>query len=207
MSIAFSTADGWIISHLEYLNNVYKRTTTEKGLCSLTFNKMLFEINSQYLRQNQVARSIQDETNSLPSKSRKRKRIKLLPQDHLNEINFIQEAFNKLISCAKSNGLFSDNIATDNNEAARSTSEKFYSDTFLPRLENLHGSNNSDVAIIWEAQYKKYVFPRRCSFYCYDVRNMMEKMELNNQFDFVLLDPPWWNKSIRRKKSKSVEAR
>ncbi|KAI4478900.1 PREDICTED: methyltransferase-like protein 4 [Polistes canadensis] len=206
MSIVFSSTDGWIISHLDYLNNVYQSVNTESGLHSLTFNNMLFEINSQYLRQNQLARVMEDNANPLPSKTRKRKRNKLLPQDHLNELNFIQQAFNKLISSGKLNGLFGDNISIDNNEAARSTSEKFYSDTFHQRLENLYGCNNSDVAIIWEAQYKKYVFPKKCSFYCYDVRNMTQKMELNNQYDFVLLDPPWWNKSIRRKKSKSVEA-
>lgn len=84
MSIVFSSTDGWIISHLEYLNNVYKSVTTETGLHSLTFNNMLFEINSQYLRQNQIVRSTQD---PLPNKIKKRKRNKLLPQDHLDEVS------------------------------------------------------------------------------------------------------------------------
>lgn len=92
MSIAFSSTDGWIISHLEYLNNVYKSVTTKTGLHSLTFNNMLFEINSQYLRQNQIAHSTQDEANPLSNKTRKRKRNKLLPQDHLDEVG--QNYFN-----------------------------------------------------------------------------------------------------------------
>lgn len=96
---------------------------------------------------------------------------------------------------------------SDNNEAARLASQTFYQDTFSGEEEYFYGCNDMDVAIISEAKDKKYVFPNKCSFYCYDVRDVARKLELNNQYDFILLDPPWWNKSIRRKKTRYLEAR
>ncbi|OAD60498.1 Methyltransferase-like protein 4 [Eufriesea mexicana] len=103
-------------------------------------------------------------------------------------------------------GLFPTNISSDNNEAARLASQRFYQDTFSNEIENFYGCNDTDVVITSELKEKRYVFPQKCKFYCYDVRDITKKLELNNQYDFILLDPPWWNKSIRRKKSKYSEA-
>lgn len=111
------------------------------------------------------------------------------------------------MTAARSKGLFHWNNSFDNNEVARLASMKFYQDTYSLKDENLYGSNDTDDAIVSEAHNKKYVFPRKCTFYCYDVRDIEKKMELGNQYDFILLDPPWWNKSIRRKKIKCAEAR
>lgn len=207
MSLIFSADEGWIISHLRYLNDIYKSVRDDRVYCGLIFNNVLFDINSQYLRQNQITQTIQDEGMTLQSKIRKRKRSKLLPQEDLMEINHIKETFFKIMASAKAERLFCNDVTSDNNEAARLVSQKFYQDTFHNEEENFYGSNDTDVAIISEANNKKYVFPKRCSFYCYDVRDITKKMELNNQYDFILLDPPWWNKSIRRKKTKHVEAR
>lgn len=112
-----------------------------------------------------------------------------------------------MVSLAKSEGLFSFDITPDNNEAARVASQKVYQDTFSNEEENFYGCNDADVAVTSEVKDKRYVFPEKCSFYCYDVRDIAAKLELNNQYDFILLDPPWWNKSIRRKKTRYLEAR
>lgn len=112
------------------------------------------------------------------------------------------------MSAARAEDLFpGDNVTSDNNEAARLASQKFYQDTYCLGNECLYGSNDTNNTIVSEAHDKKYIFPRRCTFYCYDVRDMEKRMDLNNQYDFILLDPPWWNKSIRRKKMKCAEAR
>ena len=171
------------------------------------FNETLFEINSQYLRENQITKSSQREEIPLQSTSKKRKRSKLLPDDDLKEINYVKQTFNKVVSLAKAEGLFSFDITPDNNEAARVASQKVYQDTFSSEEENFYGCNDADVAITSEVKDKRYVFPEKCSFYCYDVRDIAAKLELNNQYDFILLDPPWWNKSIRRKKTRYLEAR
>lgn len=125
----------------------------------------------------------------------------------LQQVDHVKRIFNAIMSTAKRRGLFNKNISLDNNEAARLASQKFYQDTYCLKDENLYGSNDTNNAVISEANNKKYVFPKRCTFYSYDVRDIEKKMELNNQYDFILLDPPWWNKSIRRKKMKCAEAR
>ncbi|XP_017876673.1 methyltransferase-like protein 4 [Ceratina calcarata] len=206
MSVIFSIKEGWIISHLKYLNNIYTNVKNNNTQYKLSFNEILFEINSQYLRHNQTTQSDQHEGCSIQSKIRKRKRSKLLPDEDLKEINDITQKFSKIISTAKAEGLFSANILSDNNEGARLESQKFYQDTFYDEEKNFYGCNDTDVAIISELKKKEYVFPEKCRFHCYDVRDIANKLELSNQYDFILLDPPWWNKSIRRKKTKYSQA-
>lgn len=88
MSLLFTSEEGWIVSHLQYLNEIYKRVLGDSGFCALAFNKIIFEINSQFLRQNQIAQTTQDSTAPLYSKGKKRKRSNLLSQEDLNEVGF-----------------------------------------------------------------------------------------------------------------------
>lgn len=161
MSLIFSTDEGWIISHLQYLNDIYKTAKDGSAQCRLTFNETLFEINSQYLRQNQITRSNQHEEIPLQNKNKKRKRSKLLPEEDLTEINYVQQTFDKLISLAKSEGLFSSGAITDNNEAARLASQKFYQDTFSSEEGNFYGCNDTDIAIVSNMEEKKICFPKK----------------------------------------------
>ncbi|KAG5329683.1 METL4 protein, partial [Acromyrmex heyeri] len=207
MSLLHISEEGWIISHLEYLNEIYKKVQNEDGFCALGFNKMIFEINSQYLRPNQIVQTVQESQNSAIIHNRKkRKRSQQLPEKDLEEVDRVKQAFIAIMSAARDKGLFCQNNFLDNNEIARLASMKFYQDTYSLKNENLYGSNDTDDAIVSVAHNKKYVFPKKCTFYCYDVRDIEKKMELSNQYDFILLDPPWWNKSIRRKKMKYAEA-
>lgn len=86
MSLLFTSKEGWIISHLQYLNDIYKKVLNDNAFCSLKFNKMIFEINSQYLRQNQIAQTSQDNAATLHGKSKRRKRSNTLPQKDLEEV-------------------------------------------------------------------------------------------------------------------------
>ncbi|XP_024939491.1 methyltransferase-like protein 4 isoform X2 [Cephus cinctus] len=204
MCLKYAAADGWIISHLDHLDNSYKYVREGDKILSLKFNELLFDINSQYLRGNQVVND--DEESASSGKTRKRKRSKHFSGEDMEQMNPIKEGLARILSSAKAEGLFPDEIVYDNNEAARMISQKFYSDTVTHNIENLHGCNKMNMAIISETQSEKYVFPEQCYFYCNDIKNIAEKMELNNQFDLILLDPPWWNKSIRRKKRKYSES-
>lgn len=208
MSLLYISEEGWIVSHLQYLDEIYKKVQNENGFCALGFNKMIFEINSQYLRQNQIVQTVQESQDStiMHNSRKKRKRSQQLPQKDLEEVDRVKQSFSAMMSAARDKRLFCQNNFFDNNEIARLASMKFYQDTYSVKDENLYGSNDTDDAIISEAHNKKYVFPRKCIFYCYDIRDIEKKMELSNQYDFILLDPPWWNKSIRRKKMKCAEA-
>lgn len=84
MSILLTSEEGWIISHLQYLDEIYKEVLNEGRFCALIFNKMIFEINSQYLRPNQITQTVQDE--AVPHSKKKRKRSQLLPERDLEEV-------------------------------------------------------------------------------------------------------------------------
>lgn len=86
MSLLFTSQEGWIVSHLQYLNDIYKKVSNNDAFCALEFNKMIFEINSQYLRQNQIVQTVQNAI-SLHGKGKKRKRSNALPPKDLEEVS------------------------------------------------------------------------------------------------------------------------
>ncbi|XP_046750805.1 N(6)-adenine-specific methyltransferase METTL4 [Diprion similis] len=231
MSLTFATDDGWIVSHLNYINNIYTNIADGSAPCSLEFNSEFFDINTKYLRQNQIqnvdscsssssssssscfssARNVENDgktssTRDIKIRKRKRHLTKELSRADCEQMKYIQRSLAKLLSNAKECGHFADGVKADNNKAARLVSQRFYTESFHQQVENLYGCNKSERAIISDTGNERYVFPERCSFYCYDIRQIGNKMEMTNQFDFILLDPPWWNKSIRRKKNKCTEA-
>lgn len=61
-------------------------------------------------------------------------------------------------------------------------------------LKSFYGQNQNPNLHIANG----YVFPPKCHFYCDDVVNM--KKLGDEKFDIILLDPPWTNKYIKRKK-------
>lgn len=86
MSILHSTDEGWIISHLQYIDKVYSKVKYKnKVFISLHFNKDLFNITSKFLRQNQW-KNKDEESNVSKCKKRKRKKFNLLPDEFLKEV-------------------------------------------------------------------------------------------------------------------------
>lgn len=67
------------------------------------------------------------------------------------------------------------------------------------------GGNNTDQAVVKRLGSQPFIFPPFCKFFCRDVKEITESVESLGQFDLILLDPPWWNKYIRRKKAKCLQ--
>ncbi|KAK0090781.1 hypothetical protein PV325_003801 [Microctonus aethiopoides] len=209
MSILLTHEDGWIISHLQFINKVYNNVNYNNINCKLRFKEDLFNINSQYLRANQV-RKIASEVSLKRDckKSRKRKRINSPSSSssiHRQQIQFVQQTLHNIITIAQENGFYTNSISIDYNKQARIASQQFYDDTSYDISEHFIGSNQSNTTIITKIGSNEYVIPENCTFYSYDIRDIHQKLELNCQFDFILMDPPWWNKFIRRNKSFSYK--
>ena len=119
----------------------------------------------------------------------------------------MKETFEKLMKSQEVQNLFSKCVMSDNNEAARLMSRKFYSDSLLLKEFMIEGSHWNEVSSIFLINDEQFVFPKNCDFFCCDVRKLDKGLPLIQQFDFILMDPPWWNKSIRRKKEKFAESR
>lgn len=89
--------------------------------------------------------------------------------------------------------LFATSINTsDNNYCARHASIKFYENTSA--LKTFYGQNRNLTLHVANG----YVFPPNCQFYCDNVVNM--KKLGDEKYDLILLDPPWINTYIKRKK-------
>ena len=86
MSILFASNDGWIISHLDYINSIYKSVEDEHENKTLRFNEILFKVNSQYLRQNQIESQNNAEANIKSLKKRKRSKSQTLPPEVLQQV-------------------------------------------------------------------------------------------------------------------------
>ncbi|XP_069682056.1 N(6)-adenine-specific methyltransferase METTL4 isoform X2 [Periplaneta americana] len=94
-----------------------------------------------------------------------------------------------------------------NNAVAQNKARTFYSTHTVSSSMRFHGENSSNVGLVTEINNEHYLVPANCKFFCYDVKDIEEKIDmLTAPYDFVLLDPPWWNKYIRRKKAKCVNA-
>lgn len=84
------------------------------------------------------------------------------------------------------------NTSDKNNYCARHASIKFYEKTSA--LKTFYGQNQNLTLHVANG----YVFPPNCQFYCDNVINM--KKLGDKKYDLILLDPPWINTYIKRKK-------
>jgi len=93
------------------------------------------------------------------------------------------------------------------NAVAQDKVQSFYCNYPTSPLLRLHGENNLKQGLITQVNGESYLVPAECKFFCYDVKEIEYKLDLLvHPYDLILLDPPWWNKYIRRKKAKCVGA-
>ncbi|XP_008544272.1 N(6)-adenine-specific methyltransferase METTL4 [Microplitis demolitor] len=204
MSILSASDNGWIISHSEYLNKIYHNVNNKNELLSLEFDKKVFYINSKFLRSNQILKVNQEKLMTNKKKFKKKKNADSVSMKKLEEINFIKETIEKMLADVAEEKIFNNSIEIDYNKRARDASHEFY-DTDYDISDNFYGFNQSDNAIITTLNSNEYVFPNNCYFYSHDIKDIDKKLEMKNQFDFILMDPPWWNKFIRRNKTNSYK--
>lgn len=89
-----------------------------------------------------------------------------------------------------------------NNRDARELSATLYRESSGWTSISFNGENNTNEALIRRIGSQEFVFPQQCKFYCQDVCEIKNYIDSLGKFDLILLDPPWWNKYIRRKKAK-----
>lgn len=99
-----------------------------------------------------------------------------------------------------------ENTENDENTNKRNTealevAQSVYEQTGKNDLTNIIGANEL-LTVFTKVRECNYLFPKACKFYCKHVKGIMEDL-CGERYDFVLLDPPWWNKYIRRKRFKS----
>lgn len=160
---------GWIICHESFIRDVYSRTKHNGDRCSYTLNPALFDISTPFRK---------DKSQSENSDT---------------EMDLVETAYKSLRELFINSNI---NEKTDNSEA-RQITKKFHESVRYP--DGLLLGRNDDEAVIENIGDDKYLFPNKCVFYSYDIKDIGNHLR-DTLYHFILLDPPWWNKFIRRKR-------
>ncbi|XP_077293971.1 methyltransferase like 4 [Arctopsyche grandis] len=178
MSIVASCDLGWIISHEKYISKVYEG--------KYNFKTDLFNIEHPY--------KISKE--NCPTNL-----------DPLAVI--LKSKFTNLIENIGTNLKLSSEIKNDNdknNTRAKEFAVECLQLTIpLKDTKGIKGENNQLNTVIHNVNGCEVLFPKNCSFKCGEIKETMKEI-VNEDFDLVVLDPPWWNKYIRRKNAKNPDS-
>ncbi|KAG7301487.1 hypothetical protein JYU34_014453 [Plutella xylostella] len=186
MSLLIKNKHGCLIDHNNIITKVYSKVTCEDGHVSFQLRPSLFRI----------MRSKDKDVN------RKRKRASgSCPL--LIETMEVKETFTRFMQ-----GLPDDIIKrkspldTLNISSAcevRDLATNLFESSIFDHT-GISGGNNSDHPLKCEIKGNKFLLPQHSRFHVGCVKEQCKKL-LGNKFDFVVADPPWWNKYIRRLKA------
>lgn len=86
-------------------------------------------------------------------------------------------------------------VEEKNNVTAQNLAEQCYKEISHNEID-MYGSNNSRS--FQKVNDRWYIFPDDCRFFCKNISEIGNHLSYE-KFDVILLDPPWWNKFVRRK--------
>ncbi|CAG9864046.1 unnamed protein product [Phyllotreta striolata] len=175
MSKLYENESGILVSHENYINNVYKSMNGDPNVYRL--NPGLFNIFSPYKKSKSKRKSEHSECE-------------------------IETNFYKFIRDQNVQD-FLDNCENETNQTAIEVADNIQKNLPKDILDLIGGNKGPSTSR--SINESKYLFPENSSFFSKDV-NEIEKHLTGKKFDFILLDPPWWNKYIRRKRKASSDA-
>lgn len=199
MSVILEDDNSVFLSSENYFNSVV--VTIEQGL---KINKTLFEINSPYTIKKLNKRK---KKHSLTETDLQNKTNNSDQSDNIiiNSVCEVKKKFKKFLPLLVSKGIVGKLEASlQGNKSALECADWIYEQTGKASVTNISGGNLGP-AIVKLVNNEKFIFPSNSQFYCKDVANIGTELE-GLEFDLILLDPPWWNKYIRRKRKKCPHA-
>ncbi|KAK6617250.1 hypothetical protein RUM44_005581 [Polyplax serrata] len=176
-----SDETGWVLSHESYINYLYSETSTTDGVKSFSLNSRLFDI-------------------KVPFKKKCHSKNELNPSQ---DVTTVKNAYNNL-RLLYNFPFDPSELSEKSNRSAKSLADEFYCQLSRHPDFSFHGGNDSTEAISKEIDGEHYLIPKNCLFYCYDVEQLLKHLQ-GKQYNFILLDPPWWNKFLRRKRKKNTK--
>lgn len=184
MSIIFENELGYFISHKEFIDKLYEDI---EGL-NYYLDERLFNILCPF-KKRKSARN--------PSNNKHGSEVirKITPN--------IQEKYLKFRHSLMKNNQLRTSCSVETNEVALEAAETAYHCSGKSLIQNSLGSNYGS-AKLEEINSSHFLFPKNCEFFCKDACDISSYLP-NRKFDLIILDPPWWNKYIRRKRKKSSD--
>ncbi|XP_055321056.1 DNA N6-methyl methyltransferase [Sitodiplosis mosellana] len=199
MSVLFSFENCSLISHENFINRIYDGvTSSDSERASYKINPDLFELNVPYRYKT---------PDEAQTKKRQRKIINktniVVAAEHREEFELIERlkrnVSNFIAKCHEQNVLPS----FERDEAKTMTNEKLK--LFLDQWQsveclygdNFKGGNDSKKPVVVELNGTSHIVPPKCTFSNANIQNI-DRIEPANGYDLVVMDPPWWNKYVRR---------
>ncbi|XP_059480374.1 N(6)-adenine-specific methyltransferase METTL4 isoform X2 [Neocloeon triangulifer] len=198
------SSSGAFISHEVFL----KRTYSTAGLAPAD---QMFGLRTPFMTEAQAAKTaarMMGESTAGPARKRIRSQKTESPnntEEKLNEVGDVQEKMSYVIKLAKASGFFNLELTpkdfVSNNSPARQFSDMVFKQSNLfGDSASFQDKNTKNKPVLRCIRGENYVLPGNCRFFCGDLFNSMNFLS-SETFDLVIVDPPWWNKYIRRIKS------
>lgn len=118
----------------------------------------------------------------------------------ITRVSKIYDSF--MVKCRQVEYLYP-SIGDENNRRAQNLALEVQS--VVDDSKVLTGRNSTDSPIITQIGNETFLIPPNCQFYQNDVL-LMDELIPNSNFHFVSIDPPWWNKYIRRARNANNES-
>uniref|UniRef100_A0A182WFD6 Methyltransferase-like protein 4 n=1 Tax=Anopheles minimus TaxID=112268 RepID=A0A182WFD6_9DIPT len=183
----------YLLNHAKSVEKCYNNNFQDEKIKQACFNKTLFHINVPYDRREEP-----DESNKL---TKRRKRMKT--------IGALDEITQKILenhSSIQHKLLINSDRSYTNNKPALEFVDQFNTSTNYDGDKRFRGQNTTEQSIITEMDGEVFLIPPRVSFINSSVERFAEYIEQKETFDLIVLDPPWWNKYIRRVKAVNAKA-
>ncbi|XP_030760889.1 methyltransferase-like protein 4 [Sitophilus oryzae] len=197
MALKIENEDGFLIDTKTYFNSILPKNGCVSGI-----NENLFKIFTPYSTKNISKRKKSLKKQDNETKQNENESIYC---DFKSEVQTVKEKYLKFTSYLRKRGFFQEREAVQiKNILALETAEKVYFESGKNIIKDTTGCNYGP-ATVQTLDSSKFLFPENCKFYSKDISNIETHLK-DTKFDVILLDPPWWNKYIRRKRKKSSEA-
>ncbi|XP_071035310.1 N(6)-adenine-specific methyltransferase METTL4 [Parasteatoda tepidariorum] len=131
-------------------------------------------------------------------RKKKKKELLIVFDSHVDSI--IETAANTLIKQAYSINYLDDSDISSNEWFQNNVDARESAKTVTPlsfEKQIISHENQCDFSTLTSYLTEEYILPARSTFHLSDVKDLHL---LEDKFDLILLDPPWRNKSVNRKK-------
>nr|XP_040232711.2 N(6)-adenine-specific methyltransferase METTL4 [Anopheles coluzzii] len=180
----------YLLNHASSVENVYSSSFLDKNVQKACLNRVLFDINVPY-----------DKRDDKGENAKKRKRIKTTgPFDETT-----QKVFENHSSIQHKLPTRAHQSATNNKEALEFV-DHFNTSSQYDADRRFRGQNSTNRTIITEMDGESFLIPPRVAFINSSIDRFEEYIGRDEKFDLIVLDPPWWNKYIRRVKAVNAKA-
>lgn len=201
MSVLFSDEKNILLCHSTYINRVYDNIYTASGTgdrCSANIKDCIFDINIPF--------SKLTDNHLRHRKAKKKKQAAIVTASDENQqlqatINYLSQESEKFLALGRAEGRFEPTSDELTNHHAQAFIDIFRTEaTYSRPIGRLSGENTLPHSIIMTSTTNdnQYLIPSKCKFYNRDIRNLDGIDLASQQYDLIVIDPPWWNKYIRR---------